>query len=238
MIAGGIFLLLLADIFTIKIHLLRWFRILLPANAILKTLVAEVSQKMQVPVSAAWILPSYVCNAVALPQIRQLIFTDRLLLTLSDEQTKAVCAHELGHLRESRKLLFVRIVLLVMFFTVIFMRPFLAFEYDNPHVVQMLVIYFIFMCLNVFFARRMARQMEIRADKAALENQMDTAVYARALAHVYEANQMPAVMPRRSRGAHPDLYDRMLAAGLTPDFPKPSPPKRRASLVSLLQRNR
>jgi hypothetical protein len=80
--------------------------------------------------------------------------------------------------------------------------------------------------------------MEIRADKAAIENQLDTAVYARALAHMYEANQMPAVMPRRSLGPHPDLYDRMLEAGLTPDFPKPSPPKRRASLVSLLQRNR
>jgi Zn-dependent protease with chaperone function len=193
---------------------------------------------LRVPVSAVWILPSYVCNAVALPQIRQLIFTDRLLSIISTEQTKASCAHEFGHLRESRKLLFVRVLLLVLFFTVIFIRPFLAVEYDNQHVLRMLVIYFIFMWLNIFFAGRMTRQMEIRADKAMLENQMDTAIYARALALVYEANQMPAVMPRRSRGPHPDLYDRMIAAGLTPDFPKPSSPKRRASLVSLLQRNR
>jgi hypothetical protein len=36
---------------------------------------------------------------------------------------------------------------------------------------------------------------------------------------------MPAVMPTR-RTTHPDLYDRLLAAGVEPDFPKPAKPSK------------
>jgi hypothetical protein len=79
--------------------------------------------------------------------------------------------------------------------------------------------------------------MEKRADEAAVGYQLDASIYAQALARLYEANQMPAIMPRRWFVApHPDLYDRMLAAGLTPDFAKPLPPRRRALVVSLLRR--
>jgi Zn-dependent protease with chaperone function len=72
---------------------------------------------------------------------------------------------------------------------------------------------------------RVSRRMETRADKIAVENQADAAVYARALERLYQTNQMPAVMPKRSSKIHPDLYDRMIAAGVTPDYPKPAPAK-------------
>lgn len=69
--------------------------------------------------------------------------------------------------------------------------------------------------------------MEKRADQFAIESEfINPEVYARALERLYQTNQMPAVMPRRSNKIHPDLYDRMLAAGVTPDFPKPQPPSR------------
>jgi hypothetical protein len=67
--------------------------------------------------------------------------------------------------------------------------------------------------------------METRADKIAVENQVDAAVYARALERLYLTNQMPAVMLRRSSRIHPDLYDHMIAAGVTPDYPRPEPAK-------------
>jgi hypothetical protein len=54
---------------------------------------------------------------------------------------------------------------------------------------------------------------------------VDKVVYAQALERLYEINQTPAVMPRRATKIHPDLYDRMIAAGVTPDYPKPAPAK-------------
>ena len=72
---------------------------------------------------------------------------------------------------------------------------------------------------------RVARRMETRADKIAAENVADPAVYARALERLYQTNQMPAVMPKRSAKIHPDLYDRMVAAGVTPDYPRPKAAK-------------
>jgi hypothetical protein len=48
-------------------------------------------------------------------------------------------------------------------------------------------------------------------------------VRARALARLYEDNLIPAVLPGRGR-THPDLYDRLLAVGVQPDFPRPTAP--------------
>ena len=225
--AGGVFLLLLAIIFGLGIFLSNRLRILLPATEPLKTLVAEVSEKMQVQVRATWILPSYINNAAAFPQTRQLIFTNPLLSRLSDEEIKTVCAHELGHLSESRKVRFARNLVVFAFFPLIFTRPVMALGDNNPFVGWFLAGC-LFPWLILFFVIRMARRMEKRADKIATANQSDVAIYAWALARIYEANHMPAVMPRRSVKVHPDLYDRMMDAGVTPDFPKPLPPKRQS----------
>jgi hypothetical protein len=77
--------------------------------------------------------------------------------------------------------------------------------------------------LMMFVARRFGRYLEERADRIAHTNEGETGTYARALARIYEDNLMPAVLPRRRR-THPDLYDRLLAVGVQPDFPKPAAP--------------
>lgn len=43
----------------------------------------------------------------------------------------------------------------------------------------------------------------------------------RALTRLYQDNLVPAIIAKKH--THPDLYDRLLAAGVTPDFPKPAP---------------
>ena len=65
--------------------------------------------------------------------------------------------------------------------------------------------------------------MDRRADSEAILRQTDEGNYARALEKLYRINLIPAVMPARGQ-IHPHLYDRMLAAGVTPDFPRPKPP--------------
>ena len=44
----------------------------------------------------------------------------------------------------------------------------------------------------------------------------------RGLEKLHEVNLIPVVMPGRL--VHPHLFDRMTAAGLTPDYPRPEPP--------------
>jgi Zn-dependent protease with chaperone function len=224
-IAGAVLVFLLLLHFGLNIRLLRCFGVLQPATEKLNTLVAEVSLKMRVPVQATWILSTYVGNAAAFPLARQLIFTDKLLEILSDEETKTVCAHELGHLSESRLTLLVRGLAACAFYPLIFTRPLSSCPGIGDTSFCILLIGSILLLLSGI---RVGRAMEKRADKMAVENKVDGIVYARALARLYENSQSPAVMPRRSGKVHPDLYDRMIAAGVTPDFPKPEPPSRRA----------
>lgn len=229
LIAACLFILWVAFHFGLGFVLLRWFRLLQPATEHLNALVAEVSQKMNVPVRATWILSTFIGNAAAFPQIRQLVFTDKLLATLSDEETKAICAHELGHLSEPRTVLVARTLTAFSFYPLIFARPLYSFGDNGVGIYDLFIIGFL---IVLAFGRRVARRMEQRADKIAIENQLDGAVYARALARLYEMNHTPAVMQNANK-VHPDLYDRMVAAGVTPDFPKPARAKRQ-SWTSLL----
>jgi hypothetical protein len=67
------------------------------------------------------------------------------------------------------------------------------------------------------------QRMEVRADDFGNRVPQDKGSYARALAKLFQANQLPAVMPRK-RMAHPHLYDRRLVAGVSPDVPRPEHP--------------
>jgi Zn-dependent protease with chaperone function len=223
LVAGAVFLMLLSFPYFPTLHPAKWFGLLLPATDSLKTLVAEVSGQMRVPVRATWILPTWICNAAALPHIRQLIFTDGLLVALTPEEVKAICAHELGHLSEPPGVRFARGLSLLAFSPLIFLRPLLSQKNDIFSALLILIGLCVFLFLALFLLIRLGHRMEKRADKMASENQSDGAIYARALSRGYEANLVPAVMPLRSRKVHPDLYDRMLAAGVTPDFPRPLP---------------
>ena len=52
-------------------------------------------------------------------------------------------------------------------------------------------------------------------------------------AKLYQANEMLAVMPKK-RMPHPHLYDRMVVARVTPDFPRPDRPARWGSWLGVL----
>lgn len=222
-IAAGILVLFLAFQFGLNVWLLRQLRLVKAASEHLSMLVREVSQKMNVRVPATWVLDTTMSNALALPASCQLIFTEKLLATHPDEEIKAVCAHELGHLNEPRNVVLARVALTGSFFPLLFARPISSIDGIAPVYRYLILGLPVMICVVV--AVRLGRRMEKRADQIALENQADPAVYARALERLYQTNQMPAVVPRRGARVHPDLYDRMLAAGITPNFPKPAPPK-------------
>jgi hypothetical protein len=66
--------------------------------------------------------------------------------------------------------------------------------------------------------------MEKRADRLASTTTTNEGVYASALEKMHRENQIPAVNASR-RLPHPDLYDRMIGAGVKPDYPRPDKPK-------------
>ena len=70
---------------------------------------------------------------------------------------------------------------------------------------------------------RLYRRMEDVADASALTHQHGEGSYASALEKLYAANLTPAVLSGDSR-AYPHLYDRLVAAGVSPTVPRPPIP--------------
>lgn len=222
LIITGLFLVLQVALeLGLQVRLLVWFRLLRPAGAALRALVAEVATELGVRVRATWELRVPYANAVAFITTRELAFTSKLLAIASDGELRAVCAHELGHLGESRWTVFGRVCGSLQFLPLIFLAP--MFSRFGP---SGLAMAFVAVAIIVVLRARLRRAMEKRADRVASAADTGNAVYAHALEKIYRANHLPAVLGKRTLRPHPDLYDRMLAAGVTPDYPRPAPPPR------------
>jgi hypothetical protein len=171
-------------------------------------------------VSGLWQLSGVQANALALPLSGTLVFCDRLLEILNDEEVAAVCDHELGHLAESRWIILGRYVGTMAILPSLLVKP-MVHQWGLPGVMATLLLVISWGRL----ARKLVHQMELRADIRAFNHQARASVYAKALEKIYQANRMPAVTPGNNL-SHPHLYDRMLAAGTTPEFPRPQAPRR------------
>jgi Zn-dependent protease with chaperone function len=203
----------------LHLKLLCWIKLLNPADKRLQRIVMETSSRMGIPVRGVWILTGIYAQAFALPTTRELLFSKRLLEICDDSEVSAICAHELGHLTESKMVLFRRIVGSIALFPLIFFKP--AIHAFNPFMPLLLVL----PALLLLVVRGLSIRMEKRADQVATDNQTEPGVYGRALEKLYRENLIPAVNASNRR-SHPHLYDRLFAAGITPDYPKPLPPKR------------
>ncbi len=175
------------------------------------------------------VLRSGYANAFAWPLQGAVAVTGAALDVLDDEELAAIAAHELAHLAEPRRLAWLRVLPLAA------LLPFPAagalygtFGHDGP--LALLALLAVLMLLR----RRLVgafRRAEETADRAGVSAQAAEQTYARALLAICRRNLIPAVMPGR-RHVHPHLYDRLLSAGLTPDFPRPAPPSRRRALAA------
>jgi Zn-dependent protease with chaperone function len=206
--------------FGLFLKYLRWVKYLTPTDERLQHIVNETSTRMAVPVHSTGKFGGVVANAFAFPTTRDLIFSNRLLEICTDQETSAICAHELAHLSESKSVLAGRLIGSLILFPLIFITPTIhylgGFGIVPPYAGLIAL---------ALFSRSVSRKMEKRADQIALIDQPNEGVYARALEKLYRNNQSPAVSVSK-RPVHPHLYDRLIAAGVTPDFPRPKAPKR------------
>lgn len=194
----------------------RKLGLFLPATERLRKIAIYTAAKMNVPFREVLLMRSPLAQAFALPSRRQLLFTERLLELLPDDQVAAICAHELAHLTESKIARYSRSIQMLAFLPWIFFNPLM-------HAFGFFAFYgLLFTTLAVpRIYRRISRKLESRADQMAKANEGDAGTYARALTRLYEDSLIAAVSPK-NRTTHPHLYDRILDAGVTPDFPRPA----------------
>jgi Zn-dependent protease with chaperone function len=207
------------------LELLAWLRLTEPTPPKLLAAVEQSARALGVPVPQVVVLRWGVVNAFAFPLGGRLAFSARCAEGLSDEALAAVAAHELGHLSEPLPVRLLRGAMLFAFLPLVGIVACVdrwGPEGALPPLGAMVLLALLF--------RIVATRMERRADALAHAS-CPPDVYARALERIYQLNAVPAVMP--GKGVHPHLYDRMLAAGVTPDFPRPAPPPKARGRVAL-----
>jgi hypothetical protein len=159
-----------------------------------------------------------------------MMFTTGAAALLSDRELAAVAAHEIGHLGESRAVTFVRVLRVLIIVPLVLLIPLVAGGgwMGSVYVLgPMILIQYVFAAFS--------RRMEARADAVA-HMCTDEGVYAATLEAIHRVNLIPVVL---NRGAsHPDLYDRMVAAGVTPAYPRPAKPSRAVGPAALASRPR
>lgn len=201
-----------------------------PASPRLARIVTKTAAQLGMRPPTAYELRTGAANALAFPLRHRIAFTEAALGGLDDDELAAVTAHELGHLDEPRSVLLVRALGVSVLGLVALVGP-AAVSFGWAAALLLMLVWL----LVIRLVRGVGHAMEKRADAVAHRHgEGDATVYARALERLYEMNMVPAVMGRRA-ATHPDLWDRLLAAGVTPSYPKPAPPERaRATRAAIL----
>lgn len=194
----------------------RPFGLLSPPDARLQGVVDRAAQKVGIRPTSVDVLESNAPNAFALLFSNAILVTRRLLEIMDDTLLETIIAHELGHLQESRWVRLRRLAPL----TAILVGGLILLNIPSDYLLEAYVIFVLVLAGIVVVNRRLGRAMETQADHAAMEASQ-ALQYATALEVLYRENLIPA---HQKGGIHPSLYDRMVTAGCTPDWPRPALP--------------
>lgn len=188
-----------------------------PVPPVLAALVARLAQESGTRVREVVLFESRAAAAAADVLSGRLLFTTTLVGALPEPELAAVVAHELAHLREPRSVVGLRIAAGLWLHPWTFARAALhAFGHVGFGVLVLGSL------ALVFGAARLSRWLEYRADRSGYAVASDPAAFARALVTIHRLNLVPVRM-ERSTASHPDLCDRLTAAGMQPDFPDTAP---------------
>jgi Zn-dependent protease with chaperone function len=198
--------------------LLRFFRLLTPAPSRVWDAVAAVAERAGMELPSVYLLRWDAANAFAFIYARAVAFTPVCVELMSDEELQSIAAHELAHLRETLGQKLTRSAGLFLLFPLFTLPVWLA-RYGAPAflVVALLTL------VGARLLRGFSQRMEQRADAAAHAEAQGEETYARVLEKLHEYNLVPAVMRGKAQ-SHPHLYDRMLATGIQPAYPRPKAP--------------
>ena len=204
------------------------------APARLQQVVAAAAEAEGTAAPEVGVLAGASVNAFALPAARHLAFTEGALAHLTDNELSAVARHELGHLAETPSLQRLRSLPSALLLPLLVLKPLVA-RATPLQLAAALAGWVLVALLTTARVRRAFRAAEAAADAHAQLHPDEDARYGATLERIYALNRIPAVLGRGH--VHPDLYDRMRACGLEPDWPRPAPPPplhRKPALLSLV----
>jgi len=205
------------------LSILRLTRRVRPAPAMLRDVVAAQAARAGRPPPPVEVLEHASVNAFALPTLGRLLFTRGAVSGLTEAELSAVTGHELGHLAEPASLARLRRLPLLLLVPLVGARA--AWQgLDRLTLLAVLLGWLLGVVALKAALRRRLRDAESDADAAGAHQLADGPAYGRAIERIYRLNHIPAVL--RRRGVHPDLFDRMVAVGAEPDWPRPPPPPR------------
>ena len=205
--------------------LLRLLRVMRPAPPHVAVLVEQLAREMKVRGRVrVFELEWAQVNAVASVLYRAVGFSRPLLEIMTPDELRAIAAHEIAHLLEPQ---WVRAVRVLHMFAYLAAVPVIKYGGTGGSFAGWLLI-----MVLVLAYQRFRRRMEVRADRLESQTVADANTYMRSMIKLHEANMLPAVMPGAQ--SHPHLYDRLLAGGIQPEFPRPMAPSRGKPLLAAL----
>lgn len=207
-VVGVVLLIVLA--WRVAFRLVVWMRLARPADPSLQLRIDRLCEQAGERPVSVWVLDWSMANACALVYERKLAFSTRCLEVLDESEADAIAAHELGHLTEGAWVRRARLAAAPAPLCLL-----LSFEIGG----WSLLAFFGWLAFGYLLSARMER----RADREATRLS-EPKCYARALCRLHEDALLPAVVGAGG-SAHGSLYDRMLSAGIQPDFPRPEKPR-------------
>jgi Zn-dependent protease with chaperone function len=209
---------------------MRWTGIIRPASDRLRAIVTGVAGRVGIQPAAIEQLALPMANAFALVRDRSIGMTDAALAVLDDDGIAAICAHELAHLAEPRWVRVTRLsfpFLLGFLFTIPPVLLLITANSSPPNILPLLLLAgaMVLVLIALMFYVRLVRRMEVRADEVGTRFEPTPGSYGAALGRLYSATRVPVVLGSKRR-AHPELYDRLIAAGSPPEYPRPKAPPR------------
>jgi Zn-dependent protease with chaperone function len=211
--------------------LMRWTGIIRPASDRLRAIVAGVAGRVGIQPAAIEQLALPMANAFALVRDRSIGVTDAALTVLDDDGIAAICAHELAHLAEPRWVRRARLsfpFLLGLLLTIPPVFLLITANSSPPNILPLLLLAgdLVLVVIALILYVRLVRRMEVRADEIGTRFELAPGSYGGALGRLYAATRVPVVLGSKRR-THPELYDRLVAAGSPPEYPRPKAPPQR-----------
>jgi hypothetical protein len=159
---------------------------------------------------------------------RYLVFTDAAATHLSDEELFALATREITFFQQPRLAGTLRIIDSTAIYFLLACSAIGATISRQAMLTGAMITVVIAFLMRPFY-----RRAQLKADALAASAAIDPAAALRAMTRQYELNLHPVVaVSNRSPDAH--LYDRLVKAGLQPEYPRPAPPSRGRILLSVV----
>jgi hypothetical protein len=159
---------------------------------------------------------------------RYLVVTDAAAELLNDDELFALSLRELTFFQQRWLAGFIRVADSVVIYFMLVCIAIGSTINQHAALIGALVGF-----VSAYTIRPFTHRAQLKADALAANVAIDPQASLRALEREYELNLRPVVaVSNRARDAH--LYDRMVAAGLVPAYPRPLPPSRMRTIVGVL----